>query len=681
MGGTVSRVVDVVAGVIPALIGAIRGSEVNENPTMVAIEEELQRLEAEKRQAQQRAEQLEQARQAQAEAIRIQQEAAQKATEYAEQLEKERRAQAERIRVLQEEAQRAAQTAEQLEREKQEQMENARKEREAAQRAAQAANDLQEQQKAMEAKWRKGIKPIEWPSREQFEANKQRFYKDGKFHLAIAGISGTGKSSLINALRGIWDGDEGAAMTDIVESTAVVTPYPDPNPANPFIWFDVPGSGTLSCSDWTYFNDQGLYIFDAIIVLFNDRFTATDIAILKNCERYNIPTYIVRSKSDIHIDNLVKKKRRGAGAKSDPAKILDQARKEYITKTQESVRLNLMKNDPPIRSQKMYAVSRDTLTVVVKEEPLEDCLVLNELELLRDILQDAYSRRSEKREREATQRAAAAANELQKHTGIHPVEWPSKETYEATKLRFYKEGKFHLAIAGISGTGKSSLINAFRGIWDDDEGAAMTDIVESTSVVTPYLDPNPANPLIWFDVPGSGTLACSDWTYFNDQGLYVFDAIIILFNDRFTATDIAILKNCERYNIPTYIVRSKSDIHIENIIQKKMRGAKVKANPASAEILDEARKEYLARTKESVRLNLMKSDPPIKSQRMYAVSRDTLTMVVREEPLEGVLVLDESELLRDILQDGYSRRFEKSYGRMSDVIKKTGMGIIRFIAI
>ncbi|KAG7439044.1 uncharacterized protein BT62DRAFT_914914 [Guyanagaster necrorhizus] len=248
----------------------------------------------------------------------------------------------------------------------------------------------------MEAKWKTGIRPVEWPSKEKYEATKRRFYKEGKFHLAITGISGTGKSSLINAFRGIWDGDSGAAMTDIIESTSVVTPYPDPNPANPFIWFDVPGSGTLSCSDWTYFNDQGLYIFDAIIVLFNDRFTATDIAILKNCERYNIPTYIVRSKSDIHIDNLMKKKRRGAGAKKDPAMILDEARKEYIVRTQENVRSNLMKNDPPIRSQRMYAVSRDTLTMVVREQPLEDMLVLNEYELLRDILQDAYSRRSEK---------------------------------------------------------------------------------------------------------------------------------------------------------------------------------------------------------------------------------------------------------------------------------------------
>ncbi|KAK0448585.1 interferon-inducible GTPase-domain-containing protein [Armillaria borealis] len=395
-----------------------------QNPTMRAIEEQHRREEAERkaqaerlkreREAAQRAarlaEQLERERQAQAERLRKEQEAAQRAAQLAEQLERERQAQAERIRVQQEEAQRAAENARRLEREMQEQMEIARREHEAAQRAAAAANELQEQvrkkeeeakkaieeQKAMEAKWKTGIHPVEWPSRETYEATKLRFYQEGKFHLAVAGISGTGKSSLINAFRGIWDDDEGAAMTDIVESTSVVTPYPDPDPANPLIWFDVPGSGTLACSDWTYSNDQGLYIFDAIIILFNDRFTATDIAILKNCALYNIPTYIVRSKSDIHIDNIIKKKMREAGAKANPAEILGDARKEYLARTQENVRLNLMKNDPPIRSQKMYAVSRDTLTMVVREEPLEGMLVLNESELLRDILQDGYSRRFEK---------------------------------------------------------------------------------------------------------------------------------------------------------------------------------------------------------------------------------------------------------------------------------------------
>ncbi|KAK0213342.1 interferon-inducible GTPase-domain-containing protein [Desarmillaria ectypa] len=380
------------------------------NRAMRAIEEQHRREEAERAESQRRSEQMERERRELAERLRREQEAAQRAAHLAKQLERERQAQAERIRVQQGEAQRAAENTQRLEKEKQEQMEIVRREREVAQKAAQAVKELQEQvqkkeaemketleaQKVMESKWKTGIHPVEWPTKEKYEATKRRFYMEGKFHLAITGISGTGKSSLINAFRGIWDDEEGAALTDIVESTSVVTPYPDPNPAKPFIWFDVPGSGTLACSDWTYFNDQGLYIFDAVIVLFNDRFTATDIAILKNCERYDIPTYIVRSKSDIHVENIVKKKRRGAGGRTNPSKILDKACKEYLARTQESVRSNLMKNDPPIRSQKMYAVSRDTLTMVVRDEPLEDTIVLNELDLLRDILQDGYSRQSEK---------------------------------------------------------------------------------------------------------------------------------------------------------------------------------------------------------------------------------------------------------------------------------------------
>lgn len=300
--------------------------------------------------------------------------------------------------------------AEQLKREKQEEANKARRAQLEAQQAAQRTNQLREEakkkdaqiekalqaQREVETKWRRGLRPIELPSREQFEAIKQRYYREGKFHVAITGISGTGKSSLINAFRGVWDGEDGAASTDYVESTSVVTSYPDPNAAKPFIWFDVPGSGTLACSDWTYFNDQGLYIFDAIIVLFNDRFTATDVAILKNAERYKIPAYIVRSKSDVHIKNLVKRKRRRAGANVDSFQLLNEARQEFVAKSQESVKVNLMRNDPPLRLQKMYAVSRDTLTLIVRGEPLEDSLVLDELELLREIRQNAYSRRSQK---------------------------------------------------------------------------------------------------------------------------------------------------------------------------------------------------------------------------------------------------------------------------------------------
>ncbi|KAK0194859.1 interferon-inducible GTPase-domain-containing protein [Armillaria mellea] len=417
-----------------------------ENPTMKAIEEQYRREEEEreaqaeklkweqeaaqkaarlakkrerkkaqaeklKKEQEAAAEKLEREKKTQAEQLKRERETAQKAAWLAKKQERKKKAQDKRIKVQQGEAQRAAENTRRLEREMQEQIEVARREHEAAQRATVAANELQvqvwkkeeeakkaiEEQKAMDAKWKTSIQPVEWPSKETFEATKLRFYKAGKFHLAIAGISGTGKSSLINAFRGIWDHEEGAAKTDFVEGTSVVTSYPDPDPAKPLIWFDVPGSGTLACSDWTYFNDQGLYIFDAIIVLFNDRFTAMDVAILKNCERYNIPTYIVRSKSDTHIEDIIKKKTRAAGAKANPAEIRNEAREEYLTRTQDSVRENLTRSDPQIRSHKMYAVSRDTLTAIIREEPLrDDCFVLNERELLRDILQDGYSRRLEK---------------------------------------------------------------------------------------------------------------------------------------------------------------------------------------------------------------------------------------------------------------------------------------------
>ncbi|SJK99671.1 uncharacterized protein ARMOST_02982 [Armillaria ostoyae] len=246
---------------------------------------------------------------------------------------------AERIQQLQNEANQAH--IEQLRKENQEQVDIASRAKLDAEKAAKIVGELQDQAKQkdeevkniqaardeMEAKWKKGIRPVEWPSQEHLTSRGQEH----------------------------------------------------------------------SCSDWTYFNNQGLFIFDAIVVLFNDRFTATDAAILKNAERYNIPTYIVRSKSDIHVENLVQKTRRVPGARRDPAKVLDDARKEYMTKTRDSVRTtNLMKNDPPLRSQRVYAILRDSLTLMIREEPLEDSLVLDEHELWKDILQDAFSRRSEK---------------------------------------------------------------------------------------------------------------------------------------------------------------------------------------------------------------------------------------------------------------------------------------------
>lgn len=97
-------------------------------------------------------------------------------------------------------------------------------------------------------------------------------YDPEKLHFAICGSSGSGKSSLINALRGLTNFDPGAAPTGVTETTMSITRYPDPHeelPHSRFIWFDVPGAGTLNVPGWQYFNQLGLFIFDIIILVYD----------------------------------------------------------------------------------------------------------------------------------------------------------------------------------------------------------------------------------------------------------------------------------------------------------------------------------------------------------------------------------------------------------------------------
>ncbi|KAG2033596.1 immunity-related GTPases-like protein, partial [Suillus americanus] len=216
-------------------------------------------------------------------------------------------------------------------------------------------------------------------------------YREDLFHVAVAGVAGGGKSSLINAFRGLrnMDINIGAAATGTTETTTAITRCPDPNVEYPYVWYDVPGAGTLKTPDWQYFNDQGLYICDCIIVLFDNRFTMTDIAVLTNCKRFKIPTYIVRSKADQHIYNIMK----DMGYDSDNVEDRKQhhhiARQRFIQQTRQSVKDNLENANIP--DQRVYIVSNETMLSVVKEKQPKK--VIDEIELLNDLIWEAQTRR------------------------------------------------------------------------------------------------------------------------------------------------------------------------------------------------------------------------------------------------------------------------------------------------
>ncbi|KAF9047496.1 immunity-related GTPases-like protein, partial [Panaeolus papilionaceus] len=174
------------------------------------------------------------------------------------------------------------------------------------------------------------------------------------FNIAIVGESGMGKSTLLNAVRGLLSGDPGAAVTGFNESTTIIQGYPDPRNSS-IIWYDVPGADTPSINGWRYFTQQGLYIFDALVVVFCDRFTQTAGTLISNAESCNIPIFLVRTKADQILRDIQ--------ADSDGEVKEEEARGICLRETERMVQENLSKIG--VSHRRTYVVSRPGMKAFV----------------------------------------------------------------------------------------------------------------------------------------------------------------------------------------------------------------------------------------------------------------------------------------------------------------------------
>ncbi|XP_062398770.1 interferon-inducible GTPase 5-like [Sardina pilchardus] len=126
-------------------------------------------------------------------------------------------------------------------------------------------------------------------------------------NIGVTGNTGAGKSSFVNAIRGLSADDEGAAETGVTETTQTPTPYPHPTMPNVIIW-DLPGIGSPKFKANTYLSDVHFERYDFFIILSSERFKENDISLAKAIMKKKRLFYVIRSKIDNDI-NAEKKKR------------------------------------------------------------------------------------------------------------------------------------------------------------------------------------------------------------------------------------------------------------------------------------------------------------------------------------------------------------------------------------
>ncbi|CAM4624210.1 interferon-inducible GTPase 5-like [Lepidochelys kempii] len=148
--------------------------------------------------------------------------------------------------------------------------------------------------------------------------------------IAVTGEVGSGKSSFVNAIRGLGDTDEGAAATGVIETTMEPTVYPHPRYPNVRVW-DLPGIDTPTFKPDTYLEQVEFSDYDFFIIISCNRFKYHDIELAQEIQKIGKKFYFVHSKVDQDLANEKKLYEEGILKKRNaPAKRPRQHRERAI---------------------------------------------------------------------------------------------------------------------------------------------------------------------------------------------------------------------------------------------------------------------------------------------------------------------------------------------------------------
>lgn len=143
----------------------------------------------------------------------------------------------------------------------------------------------------------------------------------------------------------------------------------------------------------------------------------------------------------------------------------------------------------------------------------------------------------------------------------HVIDSPTVKS----ELKELENVTLNIAVTGMTGAGKSSFVNALRGLRNDDRRAAPTGTTETTMKPNMYLHPFMSNVKIW-DLPGIGSPKFKAKKYLKEVKFDTYDFFLIVSSERFKENDIKLATEIQKRKKLFYFIRTKidNDIHAES---------------------------------------------------------------------------------------------------------------------
>ncbi|XP_031208256.1 T-cell-specific guanine nucleotide triphosphate-binding protein 1-like isoform X2 [Mastomys coucha] len=121
----------------------------------------------------------------------------------------------------------------------------------------------------------------------------------------------------------------------------------------------------------------------------------------------------------------------------------------------------------------------------------------------------------------------------------------------------------NIAVTGETGAGKSTFINALRGIGHEESGSARSGPVETTMAREKYTHTKFPNVTFW-DLPGVGSTNFKPGKYLKKVKFHEYDFFLIISASRFRDNDAQLAKAIGKMKKKFYFVRTKIDSDLWN---------------------------------------------------------------------------------------------------------------------